>query len=339
MNWNRLIIQSVGSLGVLQITNYLVPVLVIPLLLARVGLESYGMIVLAQGIMNFAVAITDFGLNLTGTRLISQAKGDLSLERTLTQKILMIKIVLLLGTFIGLVFLVKTVSPWQPYEYLILTSYFIVIGNTLMPVWYFQGIQKMTWLALLNFLSRVFYVGTVLFFIESSEDLLWVNVCNGLGWCIAAFFGWVVLFIKTKFRFEKQSFKTIYAFAHQNVPIFLSEGVTTFYRNIGIVIAGFLVMKNTGKEFMPSLNEGSFLLMPTSMPHSGIEENKRVLQQLDMAVASLPEIKMVVGKAGRTESALDPAPLSMYENVINYKSEFILNENLRNFKKSNDQSK
>lgn len=94
-----------------------------------------------------------------------------------------------------------------------------------------------------------------------------------------------------------------------------------------IVIAGFFIMKNTGKEFMPSLNEGSFLLMPTSMPHSGVEENKRVLQQLDMAVASIPEIKTVVGKAGRTESALDPAPLSMYENIIQYKSEYMLNKN------------
>ncbi|WMI64152.1 efflux RND transporter permease subunit [Aestuariibaculum sp. YM273] len=92
-----------------------------------------------------------------------------------------------------------------------------------------------------------------------------------------------------------------------------------------IVIAGFFIMKNTGKEFMPSLNEGSFLLMPTSMPHSGIEENKRVLQQLDMAVANIPEIETVVGKAGRTESALDPAPLSMYENIIQYKPEYMLN--------------
>jgi Cu(I)/Ag(I) efflux system membrane protein CusA/SilA len=93
-----------------------------------------------------------------------------------------------------------------------------------------------------------------------------------------------------------------------------------------IVIAGFSIMKNTGKEFMPSLNEGSFLLMPTSMPHSGVAENKRVLQQLDMAVASIPEIETVVGKAGRTESALDPAPLSMYENIIQYKPEYMLNE-------------
>lgn len=94
-----------------------------------------------------------------------------------------------------------------------------------------------------------------------------------------------------------------------------------------IVILGVLIMQNTGKEFMPSLNEGSFLLMPTSLPHAGVEENKRVLQQLDMAVATIPEIETVVGKAGRTESALDPAPLSMYENIIQYKPEYMLNAN------------
>ncbi|MFP4367367.1 MAG: efflux RND transporter permease subunit [Bacteroidales bacterium] len=77
-----------------------------------------------------------------------------------------------------------------------------------------------------------------------------------------------------------------------------------------------------GKEFMPSLDEGSFLLMPTSMPHSGIEENKKILQQLDMLVTAIPEVEMVVGKAGRAETALDPAPMSMFENIINYKSEY-----------------
>ena len=117
----------------------------------------------------------------------------------------------------------------------------------------------------------------------------------------------------------KKYYTRILGWCLEHKALFLS--IPTF-----IVIAGFFIMKNTGKEFMPSLNEGSFLLMPTSMPHSGVEENKRVLQQLDMAVASIPEIKTVVGKAGRTESALDPAPLSMYENIIQYKSEYMLNE-------------
>ncbi|MFO8087847.1 MAG: efflux RND transporter permease subunit, partial [Bacteroidales bacterium] len=80
------------------------------------------------------------------------------------------------------------------------------------------------------------------------------------------------------------------------------------------------------KEFMPSLDEGSFLLMPTSMPHSGVEANKEYLRQLDMAVSAIPEVKTVVGKAGRVESPLDPAPMSMFENVILYKSEYKLDE-------------
>jgi Cu(I)/Ag(I) efflux system membrane protein CusA/SilA len=79
-----------------------------------------------------------------------------------------------------------------------------------------------------------------------------------------------------------------------------------------------------GKEFMPSLNEGSFLLMPTSMPHAGVQENKEVLQKLDMLVASIPEVELVVGKAGRAETAIDPAPITMYENTINYKPEYLI---------------
>ncbi|MDX9812061.1 MAG: efflux RND transporter permease subunit [Bacteroidales bacterium] len=81
-----------------------------------------------------------------------------------------------------------------------------------------------------------------------------------------------------------------------------------------------------GKEFMPSLDEGSFLLMPTSMPHSGVEYNRKVVGLLDMLLTNIPEVELSVGKSGRVESALDPAPVSMYENVINYKPEYALND-------------
>ncbi|MGQ1891396.1 efflux RND transporter permease subunit [Thermophagus sp. OGC60D27] len=81
-----------------------------------------------------------------------------------------------------------------------------------------------------------------------------------------------------------------------------------------------------GKEFMPSLDEGSFLLMPTSMPHSGMAYNLKVLAQLDMLVSAIPEVELAVGKLGRVESALDPAPVSMFENIIQYKSEYALDE-------------
>ncbi len=85
-------------------------------------------------------------------------------------------------------------------------------------------------------------------------------------------------------------------------------------------------LPGTGKEFMPALDEGSFLLMPTTMPHSGVQENIDVIRMLDKRVNSIPEVEMVVGKWGRANSALDPAPVSMFENVINYRPEYILDE-------------
>jgi len=133
-----------------------------------------------------------------------------------------------------------------------------------------------------------------------------------------------------------------------SIPIFiLILGVTIwfgFYSTFGFISNGFdslnINIKTTklwsglthqfpglGKEFMPSLDEGSFLYMPTSMPHSGFEQNKTIVSKLDMLVSNIPEVELVVGKMGRIESALDPAPISMYENIINYKPEYESDEN------------
>ncbi len=81
-----------------------------------------------------------------------------------------------------------------------------------------------------------------------------------------------------------------------------------------------------GNEFMPALDEGSFLLMPTTMPHSGISENMEIIASINKHLNSIPEVASSVGKWGRVNSALDPAPTSMFENTINYIPEYILDE-------------
>ena len=89
-----------------------------------------------------------------------------------------------------------------------------------------------------------------------------------------------------------------------------------------LVIAGGFAWSSLGKEFMPSLDEGSFLYMPTTMPHASIGEAIDVLAKIDSAIKTVPEVKTVVGKIGRVESPLDPAPISMVETVIDYHSKF-----------------
>ncbi len=112
------------------------------------------------------------------------------------------------------------------------------------------------------------------------------------------------------------------------MPEFVKK--TETWRSIGETFPGI------GKEFIPSLDEGSFLFMPTTMPHSGVEENIDVIRLLDKKVNTIPEVDNVVGKWGRVNSALDPAPISMYENVINYKSEYVLDKKGRRLRFKTD---
>jgi Cu(I)/Ag(I) efflux system membrane protein CusA/SilA len=79
-----------------------------------------------------------------------------------------------------------------------------------------------------------------------------------------------------------------------------------------------------GREYMPPFDEGSYLYMPTTMPHASIGAGLTLLSEIDAAIATIPEVERVVGKLGRADSALDPAPISMLETLITYKPEYSL---------------
>ncbi len=101
----------------------------------------------------------------------------------------------------------------------------------------------------------------------------------------------------------------------ENKVLFLSAPIAV------LLIAGN-IWRTTGNEFMPSLDEGSYLLMPTTMPHAGFQETQEQLALLDQMIETIPEVEVAVGKLGRAETSLDPAPTSMYEIIINYKTEY-----------------
>ena len=93
-----------------------------------------------------------------------------------------------------------------------------------------------------------------------------------------------------------------------------------------IVVAGGAVWLNLGREFMPPLDEGSYLYMPTTMPHASIGEVLDVISLQDRRIMSIPEVESAVGKLGRVDSPLDPAPVSMIETIINYKSQYLTDQ-------------
>jgi Cu(I)/Ag(I) efflux system membrane protein CusA/SilA len=201
----------------------------------------------------------------------------------------------------------KSGKRWA--DYLNIAISVVVVLFFLSKAWMPLGAQHSLFA---NFLFVTVIVGTLL----GALSLVIIFYKNILSWALANKWKFLLapaLLIAIGIT-SWLGFDRIFGFT----PDFLKE--SRAYKNLSTAFPGI------GKEFMPSLDEGSFLLMPTTMPHSGVSENLETIQLLDRQLNSIPEVESVVGKWGRVNSALDPAPISMYENVINYKPEYILDE-------------
>jgi Cu(I)/Ag(I) efflux system membrane protein CusA/SilA len=198
----------------------------------------------------------------------------------------------------------------------------LIIASTLASHWLPLGVQAG---GLANFVFVVVLLGGVLLLFQ-----LLIRVYEpALRWCLAnkAKFLLIPLVLVLMGLTAWRGFDGIFGF----LPGFMKSNAV--YSSLNHRIPGL------GKEFMPDLDEGSFLYMPTTMPHASIGEALDILQFQDKAFSSIPEVESAVGKLGRAESPLDPAPISMIETVINYKPEFIVDEDGRRLKFRYDDEK
>jgi copper/silver efflux system protein len=202
----------------------------------------------------------------------------------------------------------------------LIAAYFLTIK------WLPLGAQNGTFV---NFLFVGFAIGIILglllFTIRHYEIML--------RWCIAHKWKFLLIPILTL------SFGITIWLGYERIFGFAADGIEKTgwkIRESAFWKAGTKTFPGIGKEFMPTLGEGSFLLMPTTMPHAGVEENIRIISSIDTRLNDIPEVEMAVGKWGRANSALDPAPTTMYENVINYLPEYILNDDGRRMRFKTD---
>jgi Cu(I)/Ag(I) efflux system membrane protein CusA/SilA len=178
----------------------------------------------------------------------------------------------------------------------------IILANHWLPLGSDRGMVR-------NLVFVSFLIGGLLLFFRVFQKFYPVI----LGWCLRH----KIAFLSIPGAFVVVGLMVWLGFGR--VFSFVPEGL----RSNRLWSAGVHGFPGLGKEFMPPLDEGSFLYMPTTMPHASIGECLDVLQKQDIALQSIPEIDSVVGKIGRVESPLDPAPISMIETVINYKPEYI----------------
>ncbi|HEX3018973.1 MAG TPA: efflux RND transporter permease subunit [Chitinispirillaceae bacterium] len=207
-------------------------------------------------------------------------------------------------------FLNDTWKKWLPI--MLNAVVILVIGLLLTEEWLPMGAQKHF---LINLLFVVISIGGLMFFFRMFEQ----HYAKALAWILdnkAIFLIPLLIFIllgSSIWLGFNRTFFFLPQFVKQLPPVAF----------IGHKFPGL------GKEFMPPLDEGSFLLMPTTMTHASLGVANDIIKLQNMRIRQIPEIENVVGKIGRVESALDPAPTSMFETVITVKPEYILDKDGR----------
>ncbi|MDD5505323.1 MAG: flippase [Candidatus Omnitrophica bacterium] len=238
----KIVFNNFISLTTLQGVSYLLPLVVLPYLIRVIGIEKFGLIAFAQSLIQYFTILTDYGFSLSATRKISLCKDEdcQTQVSTIFSSVMTVKL-LLAGLSFIILFLVISLIPKFRNDWLVyILSFGAVIGNTLFPVWFFQGKEKMGYITLINVIGGILYALCIFIFIKSPEDYLLLPLLNSLLFLISGIWGLYIAFTKFKLEFIFQRYKDIKSELKTGWDIFTSTVSINAYTTTRIFAVGLL---------------------------------------------------------------------------------------------------
>lgn len=238
------LLDNFMSLSGLQIFTYILPLITLPYLVRVLGVEKYGLVMFAQSFIVFFNILVDYGFNLSATREIAVNRGDNKKITEIYSSVMIIKMMMLALSFIALCVFTLSFKRLASDAELYLLSFLMVVGQAIFPIWYFQGMEKMKYITIINILSRILFTAAIFIFVNQEGDYLYVPVLNGLGACLGGIYAlWL---IKSNFnqKFEIQNFIILKKHFKDSTEFFLSRVSVSIYTSANAFILG-LFTNNT----------------------------------------------------------------------------------------------
>jgi len=197
------------ALGIVQGTNFLLPLLIMPYVISKIGADGFGVVAVAQVLMIYLSSISDYGFNLTATRDISLCKNDDAKLAKIFFTVLATRLIITSFLLILLFIAIVLVPVLKQQGVLYLTGFTYVIGQALLVSWFFQGREKMHYITLSTLISRLVFVILVLLFMHRKEDSSFFLLFLGAGNIIAGLFSIFLAIRKFNIRFAKPAWTDI----------------------------------------------------------------------------------------------------------------------------------
>ena len=203
-NDKRVIFNNILSLGTIKSFDLIIPLLVIPLLINRVGVDNYGKYAFAYSLIFYFLNITQYGFTLSAVRDISQNKDNKEKLNSIFNEVFSTALFLTLTVIILIFILIVSIPAlrveYKMYSFLIL----LIIGDSLSPNWFFLGVEKMKFITIVNLVSKATYILFIFIFITSGDKYYLIGLCQSAGFLVAGIISFT--FAIKKFDLKIDSF-------------------------------------------------------------------------------------------------------------------------------------
>lgn len=234
------LLSNFMSLSSLQIASYIFPLLTIPYLVRVLGIENFGQLNFAMAIIFYFQILTQYGFQLTGTKEIALHRDDpIQLEKIFST-IMFVKFTLLFLSFMILAVLMISVERFRDDYLLYLFAFGSVIGEVLFPTWFFQGIEKMKYIAFINVASKIITTLMIFILIKTSEDYLYVPLLYAISSILAGSYSLYFISKHLRISIHSVGLNEIYAMFSKGKHLFISHLGTNLYTSSLTVILGFM---------------------------------------------------------------------------------------------------
>lgn len=238
---NKPLVSNFISLFILQGANYILPLITVPYLFRVLGVEKYGLINFSASFIQYFVVLTDFGYNLSATKLIAENRDKEELRDRIFNNVMLSKLLLLIIGFVITLAIVLSFEKFSGDKTIYIITYGLVVGSVLFPIWFFQGMEKMKYITLITISTRILAIVPIFFLVRSDADYLWVPTLNSIGVIVAGLISLRIVRRKFNVSLFYTSWKEIIDSLKESSGFFLSRVSVSIYTISNTFVLGLVL--------------------------------------------------------------------------------------------------
>lgn len=226
-------------LSLLQVAGYVFPLITLPYLARVIGVDGFGKIAFAMAVMVWIQTIADWGFNFTATRDVAQNREHPERVAQIFSDVLWARCLLMILSLAVLLLLIVCFETFRENWAVLLVSFLMIPGHILFPDWFFQAIERMKYITLLNLLMKVVFTVAVFLFIKEREDYLLQPLFTSLGYVISGIIALYVILVKWHYRLQRPNFKQAVSQIKSSTDVFINNLFPNLYNSFSTMLLGF----------------------------------------------------------------------------------------------------